>query len=936
MPDTTTNIPEHLLRRDFELHVICNSHLDREWTENFQFTRMLTVRFLDNLLNIMRQVPEYQFLLDSQTLPLEDYLTVRPEAEPVLREYVRGKRLWIGPWYTAPDFSCVFGESIVRNLLIGHRIARDFGHVMKVGYTPFGFGQPSQLPQIYAGFGIDMIWFYRGVSEREVPGICFRWTGADGTEAFCSRANRYNFYFGVMRPLLKGGGVRERDFDYASGQLPIHVCDEERTREHAVLADSRTDASVERVRDLIVALLEDNTKVFPGSVISFMNGMDTSMPTLLDHKVVQQAQAVLPENWRIFHSNLPDFVKAFRAEVEREHVELPTVHGERRDAGAPAPDTTMLGDILLSRPAQKRKNAVAEVRLQRYAEPLAALAWLQGQPYPQTLLDLAWKELCKCHPHDTIAGAGVDALQEDLMHRLDQVIRISEALTQFALGDLIRGIDLGGLDDAEIPLVVFNPSPWPRSEIVQATIDLPHAFGYEGFEIVDGQSGEPVEFAVTRWRPNGERVIRDLYDAPTSFFCSHVDVDLVAADVPALGYRTLIVRKAPRRGYCRSLLTGPAGMENEHLKVAVAADGTLTVTEKLSGRSYAGLNRFRDRGDAGHAWTSAPPTEDSVVLSTGDQLRVSVVHDSPLRATLKVEQVLRVPAYMTANDDYSFTRRSAETVELPITSYVSLTRMGRAVDVRTVIDNRAKHHLLQVLFPTGCDASVSSSDTAFDVVSRGIHRDEKHSFSQTIAPSHPTLRFVHVADGKDGLAVVHAGVRGYQATEDADRAIALSLVRAFEVNMCTVSYRWEHRPDQELSQALGRHEISYAIVPHVTDWKGRVVEEAERVNVPLLIVQAGKHAGKEPRVRSFLTVKPGTIELSCIKKAEQGDAMIIRLFNPSDGAQDTTLTLFCAVKGARLLTLEENPLDGAGVTVSESSVSFRIGPKKIATVELAV
>ncbi len=335
MPDTTKNIPEHLLRRDFELHVICNSHLDREWTENFQFTRMLTVRFLDNLLNIMRQVPEYQFLLDSQTLPLEDYLTVRPEAEPVLREYVRAQRLWIGPWYTAPDFSCVFGESIVRNLLIGHRIARDFGHVMKVGYTPFGFGQPSQLPQIYAGFGIDMIWFYRGVSEREVPGICFRWTGADGTEAFCSRANRYNFYFGVMRPLLKGGGVRERDFDYASGQLPIHLCDEERAREHAVLADSRTDASVERVQDLIVALLEDNTKVFPGSVISFMNGMDTSMPTLLDHKVVQQAQAVLPENWRIFHSNLPDYVKAFRAEVEREHVELSTVHGERRDAGAP-------------------------------------------------------------------------------------------------------------------------------------------------------------------------------------------------------------------------------------------------------------------------------------------------------------------------------------------------------------------------------------------------------------------------------------------------------------------------------------------------------------------------------------------------------------------------------------------------------------------------
>ena len=205
------DIAADLAARDFELHVICNSHLDREWTEGFQFTRALTVRFIDRLLGIMADTPEYQFLLDSQTVPLEDYLAVRPEREAELRGLVAARRLWVGPGDTAPGRSCIFGESIVGNLLNGHRRARDFGPGMKEGYTPFGFGQVSQLPQIYAGFGIDSIWFYRGVTERQVPGLVFRWIGADGSAAFCTRAQRYNYYFGVMRPVLKHGRLLDRD-----------------------------------------------------------------------------------------------------------------------------------------------------------------------------------------------------------------------------------------------------------------------------------------------------------------------------------------------------------------------------------------------------------------------------------------------------------------------------------------------------------------------------------------------------------------------------------------------------------------------------------------------------------------------------------------------------------------------------------------------------
>jgi len=60
-------------------HFIPNTHLDREWTMDFQHTRNLSVEFLDNLIDIMEKIPEYHFLLDSQTVPLEDYFEIRPD-----------------------------------------------------------------------------------------------------------------------------------------------------------------------------------------------------------------------------------------------------------------------------------------------------------------------------------------------------------------------------------------------------------------------------------------------------------------------------------------------------------------------------------------------------------------------------------------------------------------------------------------------------------------------------------------------------------------------------------------------------------------------------------------------------------------------------------------------------------------------------------------
>jgi len=121
------------------IHVVSNSHWDREWAYPFEETRLLLLDFMDNLLDLLdRDKDFHSFTMDSQTVCLDDYLELRPERRDDIARHVTSGRLIIGPWYSLPEEYVVNGESLVRNLVVGHRVAGSFGKVSKIGYTPFG------------------------------------------------------------------------------------------------------------------------------------------------------------------------------------------------------------------------------------------------------------------------------------------------------------------------------------------------------------------------------------------------------------------------------------------------------------------------------------------------------------------------------------------------------------------------------------------------------------------------------------------------------------------------------------------------------------------------------------------------------------------------------------------------------------------------------
>ena len=159
------------------IHIISHTHWDREWYRTFQQFRLKLVHLVDGLLYVLENDKNYKFfMLDGQTVVLDDYLQMRPTREKVLRRYIQQGRILVGPWHILYDMFLVGPEAHIRNLLQGARTARRFGARMDIGYVPDPFGQPGQMPQVLRGFGMDSACLWRGVDLTNAE---FWWRSPD-------------------------------------------------------------------------------------------------------------------------------------------------------------------------------------------------------------------------------------------------------------------------------------------------------------------------------------------------------------------------------------------------------------------------------------------------------------------------------------------------------------------------------------------------------------------------------------------------------------------------------------------------------------------------------------------------------------------------------------------------------------------------------------
>ncbi|MCB0878002.1 MAG: hypothetical protein KDC46_03365, partial [Thermoleophilia bacterium] len=434
----------------WRVHVYAHTHWDREWYRSFERFRMQLVGVVDRILHVLDSDPRFAtFVLDGQTIVLEDYLAIRPEEEPRIRRLVGAGRLEVGPWHVLPDEFLVSGESMVRNLLEGRRVASRFGTPVAVGYLPDPFGHVAQLPAILRGFGIDNVIFSRGMGDEHARvGNEFRWESPSGTDVLA---------------LVQGS-------PYTSGYC------------NAELLARGNDADAPEGYERIAALAPYLAERAHADVMLFAAGCDHE--TMQQHlpDIVDRVGELLP-GADVAITGLDAYVESVRdseRRLEESGGALERYRGELRGS-LHAP---ILSSIFSARVPIKQHNDRLQLLLERHVEPLMATAVAAGaRPLRdiQPMLRHAWRLVLENHPHDSIGGCSIDAVHEEMHARTLRVDAIARGLVEdlriaAGLGDVAVVHDSegrGGIaeraDGSPVAIAPAAPGVLVELDRVQAT-----------------------------------------------------------------------------------------------------------------------------------------------------------------------------------------------------------------------------------------------------------------------------------------------------------------------------------------------------------------------------------------------------------------------------------------------------------------------------------
>ena len=925
------------------IHLMSYTHWDREFRFDFETTRVWLVRLMDDLLKIMREKPDYKhFMLDGQFTLVDDYLEVRPEKRNEVRALAKAGRLQLGPWYTLPDSSSIHGESLVRNLMTGIRKCHEFGgqHV-NVGYNVFSFGQIGQLPQVYAGFGIDFILFYKHMDKTRVRGDEFWWQSPDGTRALATHLGkhaRWNFFFAGHIPIMYGMDPWHKDWQYIPGTLgsSFHSCEPENYASFHFITKPLDSWHPEKVKEGFERLLScvEPTTHAPEHLLAF-DGTDFTAPHPMTPEMIAEANRVL-DGYRVIHSTLDDYAKAVRPLLETR--DLDTVTGEMKDG----PVGSIHTDVCSTHIELKRANSTAENILFRQGEPLAALAWLEGKPYPKALIQKALHYLFSAQAHDSLHGVGPESMNKDIQNRLLQAGVIAENLAAAGMQELAMDIHTASME-GEIFVTVFNTASFCRTEVLELYLDLPREKLITSVFLVEGDGNKTEAFLLDVKDQRGGLYHPRSRNMP--FYTKRYHLLFEAKEIPAVGHKVFAVEwigKAvypyPHEDFEPSVIPAfPLASDarhaaNEIIAVEVNADGTVNLTDKKNGRKHEGLNYYLDSGESGPLYVHKPPAHNRLISSQGAAAQVALIENTPLRSTFEVRTQLEVPAFYCKAEE----ARSEQTVHLDIVTRYTLRKNSPFLDVEVKVNNCAKDHFLRAGFPTGIKAEKSWAGTVFDVNEYSTRITPDGMWQGQALARHQQHLFMDLSDGKDGFAVLNDTLRDYEIIDADNGVIAQSLVRSMPLRIPVDERLWMDYPGDDSSQTQGEHIIRYALMPHAGLWhEAGVMKQAVARATPLRPAQVGRQDGTLPLTRSQLVLSGSdNLVLSALKKAEDRDSLIVRFYNPSPENVKTVIDLGMEAREAYLLNLNE--VREKQFPVTNGKLTIEAGAHKIITVEVVM
>jgi mannosylglycerate hydrolase len=830
------------------IHLVPHTHWDREWYEPFQVFRMRLVELVDQLLDSMEADERLAFTLDGQVATIDDYLEVRPEGRERIVRLIAAGRLAIGPWQILMDEFLVSGETIVRNLEMGWHAAVALGAAMPVGYLPDMFGHVAQMPQILRRAGIRHAVVWRGVPAA-IDRHAFTWRSPDGST--------------VRAEYLVGG--------YGNGAYLLAIPD--------------------RLADKVARYVEASRAFYLDGSILAMYGTDHAVPSPRLATIVADANA-RRDDIAVRIETLSTYIGAFDAAVADPVLPDPggalEWTGELRSAAR----ANMLMNVTSARIDIKMAAGRTERVLERYAEPLAAL---HGGPWPERLLELAWRRVVDNSAHDSICGCSHDAVVNQVLTRFAEAEQIGRGVVAAAIRPLAAAAPRGSV-------VIVNPSPRDRVDVVELDVDVPAAWESVELELDDGrrvatQLLERPDLVLRRLRlsarqlpelfarrlhgrelfghsldgheivldaPEPELILRmDDPAAPADFDVDSI-LDAVAAESsadPDTTWNVSVVRSDRRRllaavpapplgaAVARPVAGVRAGgaplhgavnvaereIGNGLVHVTIADDGTFSIDG--GGVRLDGAGRIADGGDFGDTYNYGPPANDRIV-----DRPATVVTAIRERGTIRgsIEIIARYDWPLGLASDGS--ARSDVTAPVEVTTTIELRAGERFVRLAVAFANPAPDHRVRWHLPLAAATDHSSAEGQFAVVDRGLVEEAGHGEVPT--PTFPAHDFVHAA----GATILLDHVTEYELVDG--RELALTILRSTGLISRNDNPFREDPAGPEVpvpgAQMVGPWRFTFGVLPHAGSWEeADVLRLGEAYRLPF-VTAAGRGDATAP------------------------------------------------------------------------------------------
>lgn len=883
------------------IYCIGHAHIDMNWQWSWQETVATTGDTFATMLQLMKEDPSFCFSQSQASVYkiVEDHF-------PEMLEAI-SKRVKEGRWevtashWVEGDKNLAGGESLCRHLLYTRRYMKDLlglsPEAINIDWAPDTFGHAHTVPTYLTRGGVRYVYMHRPGALGPKRPQAFWWKGPDGSRVLV-RNDMHAGYNGVIK--------------------------------------------AKRLVNHLVGFKRESGLPFVKYVYGV--GDHGGGPTRRDIARIADF-----DTWPIFPKVCCSTSRTFFDRLETEGSKLPTLDCELNFEFA---------GCYTSQSLIKRDNRVGENRMGD-AETFAALKWAVARgAYNAGAFEDGWRDVLFSHFHDILPGSGVHDTRAYTHGLFQKVMAMTGAEEAKALRHLASCIDtsrfnaetignlhsihmmdgLGagvgyasvdgmasmaeqGAGRGERPFVIFNPCSWDREEIVDAVIwdrcldETADDFKRTNFAVrtPDGKTlpGQVVDKG-GYWGHEFVKVAFPAHVGSLGHSVSAVTEQLSDARPPSLPAE-LEASKARQVGkdhHCAYSIHERCaeGLENDLIRFDLDTEsgGIRALIDKQSETALIAeqpgasiLEYAVEHGQGMTSWRIYPtgPVEKPKVTGIARKLR------GPYKASLEVKLQIHQSRF-------------------------TLTYELRAGDPRLHINLKGtwlEHGSrekgipqLRMAFPFALSEARARYEIPFGAIDRDLNQDEEV----------PALQWAQVSGrsaGRDvGCLLLNDSKYGHALQGS---TLRLTLIRG--------SYDPDPLPE------IGEHEINAALLPFSDEMPvAEAIRHGNDFNHALRVVGTGVHKGTLPEEAALIESSPNSVVLSAVKKAEKGDALILRLFNPTARRVQAKVRLDRDLAGKARKAVEvdlmERPLKQSTSKLEGNTVTLALPSRGIASVMVAL